>query len=221
MNRVNKYLLIVLLFASPSFLQAQNEQNVKLSFDKFLSIVKKNHPVAKQADFILLQAKANKMASAGSFDPKLFYDFQNKYFDSKNYYQLTNGGFQIPTWYGVDFKLGLENNYGQFVNPQTVTANNGSTYAQISMPLLQGLLIDERRATIKKAILVEKMSFYEKTATINDLMYQAGKSYWDWQLSYANLQVYQSALAIAKQRFNAVKRTVELGDRPAVDTVES
>ncbi len=221
MNQVNKYIFITLLIIFPFTSSAQNEQNVKLAFDEFLKMVKQYHPIAKQADFLVSNAKANKLTSKGGVDPKIFYDFQNKYYDSKSYYQLSNGGLQIPTWYGIDFKVGLENNFGQFVNPQNVTANQGLSYAQISLPLLQGLLIDERRATLKKAMLFDKMSLFDKTIMLNDLIYQAGKSYWDWQLAYANLQVFQSALNIAQQRFNAVKRTVVLGDRPAIDTVES
>lgn len=222
MRLKNKYFtLLVLIFPVWLFGQQAILEKDELGFADFLKIVKTNHPVAKQADWLIQTANANQFAAKGGFDPKVYYDFQNKYFDSKNYYQLSNGGFQIPTWYGIDFKVGYEKNFGKNVDPQNITSNSGLVYTQVSLPILQGLLIDERRATLKKASLFQQLSVFEKNTVINDLLYNAGKSYWDWQLAYVNLQVFQNALTIAQQRFEAIKRTVILGDRPAIDTIES
>jgi outer membrane protein TolC len=221
MKSKNSFLSLLAMLFFQFSLSAQTTIIDKLSYNDFLNIVKENHPIAKQASLLLKNAEANKLSAKGNFDPKIYYDFQNKYFNSKNYYQLSNGGFHIPTWYGVDFKLGKENNFGQNINPQNSTPNNGLLYTQISVPVFQGLLIDERRAALKKAALFETMSSFEKTNAINELISYAGKSYWDWQLSYVNLQVIQNAIKIAQQRFEAVKRTTELGDRPIVDTIES
>lgn len=220
MNLKNSILFFI-FFWFPVLLNAQNNLSDKLDFASFMQIVKANHPVAKQAVLLESTAKANQLAAKGNFDPKLFYDFQNKYFDSKNYYRLSNGGFQIPTWYGLDFKMGYEINAGQNIDPQNITAANGIPYAQISLPVLQGLLIDDRRATLRKAALFQNQSVFEKATIINELLYQAGKSYWEWQLAYANAKVFENAVSIARQRFEAIKRSAELGDRPAIDTVES
>ena len=61
----------------------------------------------------------------------------------------------------------------------------------------------------------------KKINTINDLLFKAGKAYWDWQLAFTNLQVYQVAVNLSQERYEASKRISILGDRPAIDTVEA
>ena len=180
-----------------------------LSLNNFLQLVKRNHPLAKQAGLIIKFAEANTLAARGGFDPKLFYEFNNKFFDSKNYYQLGNGGFKVPTWFGMEFKAGYEQNQGAYLNPENTTSNKGLMYSQISLPLLQGLMIDERRSTLKQAKLFQELSVFEQINTLNELLYKAGKTYWDWHLSFASLQVFQNALSLSQERFDAVKRTLK------------
>ena len=223
MNLKNKYLKCWFLFFTIISIKSigQSNTNDTLSELEFFKIVEKYHPVAKQADLITSNASASIMAARGNFDFKLYSDFRTKQFDGTTYYNLGNGGLVIPTWYGVDFKLGYEKGIGNYINPENKTGNDGLLFSQISLPVLQGFIIDERRATLKKAKLFESMSTSEKTLLLNDLLYQAGKSYWNWCLSYSNLQVFKNSVTIAQQRFEAIKRTVELGDRPYIDTVEA
>ncbi len=217
-TKINILLLLLLISLNS---RGQSDTTIKLSLANFLQLVKQNHPLAKQADLIRKAADANALVARGSFDPKLFYEFNNKYFDSKDYYQLANGGFKIPTWFGIELKGGYEKNQGVNLNPENTTPTKGLVYSQISLPLLQGLIIDERRATLKQAKLFQELSIFEKINAINELLYKAGKTYWDWQLSFANLQVYQNAVTLSQERFDAVRKASFLGDRPAIDTVEA
>lgn len=212
-------LLMLLLIAITS--NGQQDSLTVLRFVDFLQLVKQHHPLAKQAELITKSADATTLAAKGNFDPKLFYDFRNKFYDSKNYYELGNGGFKIPTWFGLELKGGYEQNQGNYLNPENTVPNQGLVYSQISLPLLQGLIIDERRATLKQAKLFQELSVFDKINTINELLYKAGKAYWEWQLTYTNLQVHQNAVTISQERFSAVKKTSTLGDRPAIDTVEA
>jgi len=221
MKLKNKYSFIVILVLIASKSIGQVDTTTKFSFTNFLQLVKQNHPLAKQANLITKSAAASVLIARGNFDPKLFYEFNNKFFDSKTYYRLGNGGFKIPTWFGIEFKGGYEQNQGAYLNPENTTPNQGLVYTQISLPLLQGLIIDERRATLKKAKLFQELSVYDQINTINELLYKAGKDYWDWQLSFTNLQVHQSAVNLSQERFNAIRKTSILGDRPAIDTVEA
>ena len=99
--------------------------------------------------------------------------------------------------------------------------DEGLLYGKVSVPLLKGLIIDERRAALRQADLFIELSEVEKINAINELLYKAGKAYWDWQLAYLNVKVYQNAVDISQVRFNALVRTASLGDRPAIDTVEA
>ncbi len=221
MKLKNKFsaLFILLLIAITS--NGQQDSLTVLRLVDFLQLVKQHHPLAKQAELITKSADATALTAKGNFDPKLFYDFRNKFYDSKNYYELGNGGFKIPTWFGLELKGGYEQNQGTYLNPENTVPNQGLVYSQISLPLLQGLIIDERRATLKQAKLFQELSVFDKINTINELLYKAGKAYWEWQLTYTNLQVHQNAVTISQERFNAVRKTSALGDRPAIDTVEA
>jgi len=94
-------------------------------------------------------------------------------------------------------------------------------YSQISIPVLQNLIIDERRSTLKQAKIFQNQSLFEKINQINELLYKAGKAYWEWSLSYNNLNIYKNAIDLSNQRLDAVKISVVLGDRPLIDTVEA
>jgi hypothetical protein len=214
------FALLVLLIVSVNCI-AQSNTIKELSYTDFLGLVKQYHPMAKQADLLIESADANTLRARGSFDPKLFYDFNNKFYDSKTYYELGNGGFSIPTWFGVEIKGGYEQNEGPFLNPENSLPDEGLLYGRVSVPLLQGLIIDERRAALRQASLFVELSEVEKINAINELLYKAGKAYWDWQLAYLNVKVYQNAVDISQVRFNAIVRTSGLGDRPAIDTVEA
>lgn len=202
-------------------INAQVNNDIVLSYQDFMSMVKQHHPLAKQAENYVNSAEAFKLSKQGNFDPKLFYELKNKFFDDKNYYQIENGGIQIPTWYGVNLKAGLEQNQGVFLNPENQMPENGLIYSNISFPLLQGLIIDERRAALKQANLFVEMSEQEKVLALNELLFKAGKSYLDWSLAYQKLLVHENALTLSKERFEAVKNTVKLGDKPAIDSVEA
>ncbi len=218
--KIRSNCLFILLFLALNC-SGQSDSLNRLSIKVFLQMVKQNHPLVKQANLIVKSAEANTLLARGSFDPELFYDFQNKYFDSKNYYKLENGGFKIPTWFGVEVKTGFEQNQGTYLNPENTLPNRGLLYSKISVPLLQGLIIDERRSLLKQAKLFEGLSVYEKINAINEVLYKAGKVYLDWQLAYSNLQVYRNSVVLSQDRFDAIRKTSLLGDRPAIDTVEA
>ena len=221
MDQKNKLYFLLLCLTIALSAKSQSDTITKLSFSNFLQLIKQNHPLLKQAELITKVADANTLMSKGGFDPKFFYDFNNKFFESKNYYELNQGGFKIPTWFGVEIKAGYEQNQGINLNPENSTPKNGLLYSQISFPILQGLIIDERRNTLKQAKIFKEISEFEKINVINDLLFKAGKTFWDWHLAYKNLEVIQKATILSEIRFNAVKRTSILGERPSVDTIEA
>lgn len=216
----NIYISVFLFFWLNS-IDAQTDTSFKLNFNKFMIMVKQNHPIIKQAQLLLKTADASTLAAYGNFDPKVFYDLDNKTFNAKNYYQISNGGFKIPTWFGLEIKGGIENNNGVYLNPERTTPYNGLIYTQLSLPLVQGLVIDERRATLKQAKIFKEQSVFDQINILNDILYKAGKTYWDWYFSYLNVQIYQNAITLSETRFDAVKQTLILGDKSAIDSVEA
>ena len=221
-NKVIMKFIIACFFIFWSYtINAQKDSSNFLSYEYFMAMVKKNHPIAKQAALITKTADAKLLISKGNFDPKIFYDFNQKQFDEKNYWTIADGGFKVPTWFGIEIKGGYEQNNGQYLNPEELIPSQGLIYSQISFPIGQGLFIDERRAQLKQAKLLIDLSDFEKTNLINELLLNAGKVYWDWQMAYNNLIVYNNSVTIAKQRFDGVVESVKYGDRPSIDTLEA
>jgi outer membrane protein TolC len=212
----------VLLFTFCSgFLSAQVTVSKVISFDDYMAIVREHHPIAKQANIRLEQGEAAVLQSRGGFDPKLFNDFSQKYFDEKQYYSLIDAGVKIPTWFGIELKGGYEQNQGSFLNPENNTPDNGLWYAGVTLPVGAGLFIDERRAALRKAQLFQEMTISERQLLVNELLFAAGSAYWEWFQAYNVLTVYEESVVLANQRYQAVIQNAVLGDQPFMDTVEA
>ncbi len=194
-------------------------QNKYLSLDAALEIIRKYHPVVRQASLDVEQARAELLSSRGFFDPALYYEADRKTFDGSNYFNYTNPSLKIPTWYGLDIKAGLENNTGSRVNP-TMTIGQ-STYVGVTLPVLKGLLFDKRRAAVQQGKLFVKMSVQEQRQTVNDFLQEAGAAYWKWTSSYQVNQVLLKAVRVNEQRVEFVRKAWQSGDRAAMDTVEA
>lgn len=210
--------LILLLFIP--FL-GWSQSTTPFSFDDFVQVVKSGHPVARQAE---LQTELGELAilkSKGQVDPKAFAEFNQKQFDDKRYYNLFDAGLKIPTWFGASFQAGYEQNAGDFLNPENSTPSDGLLYAGVSVPIGRGLLMDERRATLRQGRLFNETTKAEQTKMVNDLLLDAGKAYWDWFRAYNNVLVFENANLLAEQRYQAVKKGANLGDRPTIDTLEA
>ncbi len=220
---MNLRILIPLLFGTLlSFVSfGQQDSNRLLSFEDYMLRVKTHHPLAIQANLQKQKGDASVLQARGGFDPKAFADVAQKYFDDKQYYSVADGGLKIPTWFGLEIKGGYEQNQGVFLNPENTTPGTGLWYAGLSLPIGQGLFIDERRAELKQAQLYRESTAAMQNAMMNELLYMAGKTYWDWFMAYNSLKVYEEAYQLAIQRFEGVKQSASLGDKPAIDTLEA
>jgi len=200
---------------------AQTKSSDILSFDNFMEIVRTYHPIAKQADLQIAKGKAYLLKSKGGFDPILQGDASQKYFNGSKYYSVLDANLQIPTWFGIQLQSGYQNANGNRLNPQNYTPDDGLWYAGISVPLGKGLFIDQRRADLKQAKIFNESSVVEQRRILNELIYEAGKAYYDWFKSYNKLLVYREALELAETRYKAIQQSVLFGDKPAFDTLES
>jgi outer membrane protein TolC len=201
-------------------IQAQDSAKV-FDFKTYLNLVKQHHPLAKQAQLQLEKGEANVLKARGGFDPKISTDLEQKYYKGSQYYSLFNSGLKVPTWYGLEFGAGFEQNQGLNLNPENIVPQTGLAYAGVSLTLGKGLFIDERRFALKQAKIFNEAAQSEQMNMVNDLLNQAGKAYWDWFMAYKQFRVYQDAYIFAEQRFLAVKQSALLGDRPFVDTLEA
>ena len=139
----------------------------------FYQLVIKNHPLAKQANLELEIGRVGVLKAKGSFDPKAYNSLDQKYYNSYQYYSLLDAGLKIPTWYGLEFKGGVESNQGAFLNPEEKTPSSGLVYAGATVNIGKGLFIDERRAELFKAKVYYQSTFFEQKLPIVRLYFYA------------------------------------------------
>lgn len=190
-----------------------------LTPETFIDLVRKNHPLAKQAGIIVKKADADLLSAKGGFDPMIGMDASRKTFDGKNYYYYTNPQLKIPTWIGADIKAGIENNGGQLLSSE-ITAGQTS-YLGLEVPVARGLLIDKRRATLQQAKIYRELSEQEQLAMLNNLLFEAYQIYWQWAGNYQLYSIYSRFVSIAQDRLRLVKIGFENGERASIDTIEA
>ncbi len=200
---------------------SQIDSTSVLTYQEYIKIVTEEHPYAKQAAIKISQGDANLLYARGAFDPEIYTNINQKQFKGQQYYNHINGGLKIPTWFGIELQGGYEQNEGVFLNLENTNPNRGLLHAGISLPIGQGLLIDKRRAELKKAKISQHVSELERQIILNELIFVAGTSYWKWFKTYNDLSIYKDAHRLAKQRLEAVKLGAYLGDRPSIDTLEA
>lgn len=210
--------LLYILFLLPASILAQAGKEV-LTAEMVMDMVRKNHPVAKQASLLIDKAAANLLSAKGGFDPIFDVDAGRKTFDGKNYYYHTNPELQFPTGAAVTIKTGLENNGGE--NFFSENTKGRSSYLGIELPLGNGLLIDKRRAALQQAKILRTQSEQEKRKILNDLLLDAYTDYWQWAGAYQVFNICSGFVDNAANRLRLVKNAWKNGDRSVMDTVES
>lgn len=198
-----------------------NALSKEFSFNEYLGYVKKFHPLVKNADLEISAAQANLMMARGGFDPKIEVDFDQKQFKNQEYYSILNSSFKIPTWYGVEIKAGFDNTEGVYLDPENKTPTQGLTSLGISVPLGQGLLINQRMADLRKAKIQLQLSQAERKLEAIKILYDAAVAYFNWKRNYDEVKLYETYSTNAQIRFKGVKELIKQGDKPAIDSIEA
>lgn len=214
-------LFYIFIFICSSFNLLGQNLSTEFTYNEFLGYVKKFHPLVKQADLKLNEAQANIMQARGAFDPKIEVDFSKKQFKDSEYYSILNSSFKIPTWYGIELKAGFDNSEGIYVNPENTLPNSGLTSFGISVPVGQGLFINQRMADLRKAKITQNLNIAERNLQATEVIYEASISYVNWKRSFDEVKLYETYLENALTRYNGVSKLIEEGDKPAIDSVEA
>jgi outer membrane protein TolC len=222
-----RYSILFLLLFSLN-LQAQNTvsettlpQKMEFTFNEYLGYVKKFHPLVKTANLEINKAQATLMAARGAFDPKIEVDFDKKQFKDTEYYSVLNSSFKIPTWYGIEIKAGFDQNEGYYLNPENTVPNPGLTSLGISVPLGQGLFINQRMADLRKAKMQIQLGQAERKLQAIAVLYDASVAYFNWKKNYEEFEMYSQYNTNAETRYKAVQSLIKEGDKRAIDSVEA
>lgn len=216
---MKKVALLLFLLLSSASLLAQEVQ--KLSFEDYMKWVQDFHPISIQANLNLRLGQMEVRKARGGFDPMLYGNLDKKEFNQSTYFEKRDAGVLVPTWMGVELMGNFEQNSGAYLNSESNVPTNGLLSAGAAVNLGQGLLLDDRRATLQKAKLYEQATAVERLNFRNELNLQATAAYWKWAAAYENKLVLEEGVKLAEVRFNGIKRSYELGDQAAIDTVEA
>jgi outer membrane protein TolC len=197
----------------------QTEKQKVFSADEFIQQVKQYHPVAKQAAIQVEKAKAELLSAKGNFDPTLQYTADRKTFDGTNYYFYNNPELKIPTTLPVDIKTGLEDNGGKYLTSEVTPGQ--TSYVGVEVNVGKGLLTDKRRTVLKQAKLLQNQTEQERLKAVNDLLFDAYVTYWQWAAAYQQTQIFNKYVTVAANRLRLVGIAFRNGDRAVTDTVEA
>ncbi|TGE29063.1 TolC family protein [Hymenobacter metallicola] len=200
---------------------APDSAGLIFSLADLLTFVTLRHPVARQAALLPERAQQEVRYARGLFDPNATSKYYGKTFGGKEYFHDWDTQLRVPLWFGADIKAGFERGTGTYVNPENYTSPAGLSYVGLSVPLAQGLLIDERRAAVRQAQALRGLAEAERRGALNKLVLQAAKDYWDWSLNHQRLTLLSYNADLAQVRFRAVRERVRQGDLAAIDSVEA
>lgn len=218
MARAKSSCLVLILLFLVSVASAQQDSAMVLSKDNLLSILRLYHPVMKQAELKVSRSRAELLQARGSFDPSVQADLDRKSFDGKLYYSYFNPQLTIPTWYGIDINAGIEEIVGERVSSEATLGQTSYVGVKVGA---NNLLFDKRRAALRQAQAMVRLSEAERALMVNDLLYDALSAYWNWVREYQIYKVLEQAVEINEARFRFVKTEYEQGNRPAIDTTEA
>ena len=212
-----KFLILTILIAI--FCGNVFGQDKMLSMDNTIDIVRKYHPIVKQAYLQNEIAKNELLSSKSVFDPSFQISTDEKNYDNKLYYKYTSTELKIPIWYGIDLKAGTENNIGDRIDP-TLT-NNQSAFIGLSMDPFRGIIIDKRNSIVKQAKYFVELTKNEQLIVVNDLLLDATNAYWNWANAFYNNAILKKSVQNNRERFEIIKRSYLSGDRASIDTTEA
>ena len=210
--------LILLVMLS---LQGNSQNSLQLSYDAFLVNVLQNNPLAKRAENEKMHADIQYKAARGNYDPIVSGSYDQKQFNGSNYYTTLNSEVKQPVFTSQYFKFGYDYGNGNYINPEYNTNPNGLPYIGVELGVLQGLLIDKRRAEVLKS--KEYLNYYdaEKRIQLNTLLFEASQRYFEWLFSLKQMSLNNYFMQVANQRLLGIEALATIGEKAAVDTVEA
>lgn len=200
------------------------DSSVVVSLDQFYGEILRYHPIVKQIRLLSETARQEVRLARGAFDPKVEVKWNAKEFNDKEYYNKSTAYLQLPSWFPVDPKIGVDQNSGAFIDPENTVPqsdNYRQVFTGVSLPLGRGLFTDDRRAALQQAKLFTRLTEAEQTKLINKILLEAAKEYWQWYYAFNNYQFLRRSVGLAQEIYRRVKLDAELGEASGIDTVQA
>jgi outer membrane protein TolC len=198
-----------------------SQQALNINYDVFLKSVLENNPLATRANNETQYGRLLFKAARGNYDPLINGNYNNKFFSEKNYFTYFNAEVKQPIFTNQYLKFGYDYATGSNINPELYTLPNGLPYLGLEVGVLQGLVIDKRRAEVLKAKNYLKYYDAESKIQLNNLLFESASQYFDWLFSNKQIALNNYFMGIARQRLLGIEALANIGERASIDTVEA
>ncbi len=211
------FVFLLLIFS----LSSEGQNGIKLSYNDFINNVIQNNPLAKRAENEKKYGDLQYKAARGNYDPLISGNYDQKQFYGNNYFTTLNAEVKQPLFTSQYLKFGYDYGIGTNINPELYTPQNGLPYLGLEVGVLQGLLIDKRRAEVLKS--KEYRNYYdaEKQVQLNNLLFESSQRYFEWLFNAKQIALNNYFMEVARQRLTGIEALASIGEKAAVDTIEA
>lgn len=198
-----------------------------LSFEKYLNIVKDNHPDIIYGSIERSIAKSKRLETQGAFDPSINsqnsfnrYNSSSAPGEEQNAF-VSDTSFDILTRQGAKIALGAKFAEGDIKTPFSPTGSGGEYYASLQIPLLRDAINNSRNIKEKSAKINEVIADYVFFRTQLDILNASSNTYWDWIASKQILEIETSLLSLINGQVSFVSSQADLGNLPLLAVTEA
>lgn len=217
----SKAVIYVLLLLALCKTEGQAQDVLPLTERVFLKQVLLYHPRLVSEELEVERAKQNIQVARAAFDPVWKSEFKAKEFEGKDYYDYQHSSFSWQAPPGIQFKAGVDRNRGDFVNPEFSTPAEGLAFAEIAIPLGDGLFRTEDQTKLQKSRIAAEQAIVQLEVLSRGVIYSSSELFWNWIASQRELAVRQEIAELAETRYNQTKTRFEQGMATGMDTLEA
>ena len=214
-----RYLVLYLLSFVTITVTAQTVRVI--DFAGFIDHVTNNSPAAQRIYNTARAGEYQVEQARGLYDPQVAGSTNNKYFSEQQYYSYLKADVKQPIFTNQYIKAGYEFGKGAYIDPEMKTPTMGLPYLGFEVGLLQGMMIDKRRAEVLKAQAYRDALKARSRADLNNVLFRASTDYAEWLFSRKQNQLYTFFYQLADFRTSSIRHLTESGERAAIDTVEA
>ena len=209
-NKMNKiFIYFIIVITSNGF--AQN--TLLPPYNEFVEGILQNNPLSKRAGNERKYAELQLKAARGNYDPVLSGNYDQKQFSGYNYFTSLNTEIKQPIFTNQYLKAGYNYGIGQNLNPEFNTPSQGLPYIGLEVGVLQGFIIDKRRAEVLKS--KEYVNYYtaEQQIQLNNLLFESSQRYFEWLFSAKQIALNNYFMDAARKRLEGIEALANIGER--------
>lgn len=199
----------------------------ELSAGMFLTAVDNNYPRLDAADSRRRIASARRLEVQGAFDPVLstldgYTWMQNtSRFATRKRVIFNQPMLELPTRSGIKLFATYRFNPRSAQSPFIETGFGGEYAGGVAVPLLRGLVVNERAIAEKVAKIGEPVATQNYSLNRLDILLRASVAYWNWVSTQRKMTVARRLVQLSNILVTAAEKRSNAGDLPRIQVTEA